>query len=174
MLVAALALAGVVYFASIVLGEKSSYAARVGSADQALAQAAAQARMHALVQDSVPERTRLEGLLGVGLLTAADAVEFAGKSAGVKLEVSDAAPEGTIVFPGKSAPLYAVGFVVGADGTFSALIRALELLQALPLPTTLESLDISRTPIGTGADVARVPWHLNARVRLLTSTKISI
>ena len=165
------AFCGVAFFAWIIAGERSRYAERTGSSDEALAQQTAQARLHALVSDSAQDRARLETLVGTDLLSAVNVIESVGKNSGVKLRVSGASPEGNATKTGQ-LQLYAVGFVVGADGSFSALMQTAKLLESLPLPVSIGDLDISRAPIGTDAS-AKATWHMNARIRLLTTTNIS-
>jgi hypothetical protein len=163
---------GVIFFASIILGEKASFAARAGESDQASLQQATDARMRALIHDSAASRARLEGLVQVDLLSAVDLIESIGKTTGVKLQVSDASPEAN--GSGKIATLHAVGFVVGAEGSFPSLMRTVELLETLPLPASIENIDISRTPIDTTPAGGSPPaWHMNLRIRLLTATTIS-
>ncbi len=173
LLAAIAAFAGLGWFAMAIGAERVAYEARTGSSDQVLATLAAQARMHALVTDSAPDRARLESLARVDLLAAVDIIESAGSAGGVKLQVSGASPEGDVGKKGDSSGLHAVSFSVSADGSFSALMHTVDLLQALPLLTTVESFDLSRVPIGTEADASKGAWHMSARVRLVTSSQIS-
>ena len=173
MLLVAIALwAGVGYFVHIVLGERDAYAVRIGAIDHAAQMQASSARMHALVQDSVKERERIEKLASVPLLAAVDAIEAVGKATGGKLQISGASPAG-IVQGEKGLVLHVVTFSVQSDGSFSSLMRTLELLESMPLPIVLDGIDIARPPLGTAAGDNAKDWHLNARIRLLTSADIS-
>lgn len=173
LVVAIAAWAGVGYFVHIVLGERDAYGARIGAIDHVAQMQAASARMHALVQDSAGERSRIEKLANVPLLVAVDAIEAVGKATGGKLQISGASPAGTVQ-GGKGLVLHAVTFLVQSDGSFSALMKTLEILESLPLPMVIYGIDIARSPLGTDAGGDSKPsWHLNVRIRLLTSADIS-
>ncbi len=139
---------GVGYFAHIVLGERDAYTSRVGTIDQAAQMQAASLRMHALVQDSVDERAKIEKLANVPLLSAVNAIESVGKITGGKLQISDASPARD-VRRDKGLVLHAVTFLVQSEGSFSTLVKTLELLESLPLPIAIDGLDIARPPLGT-------------------------
>lgn len=142
------------------------------SADQKLSLDAVAARTRALIQDTADARTELAALSNTDVLAAAKLIESVGVPAGVTVRVSDAAAEHPATVAGAGDhPLHAIGFTVESDGSFAALMRVVALLHTLPLPTSVEQLDLARAPDDGNGKTVR--WHLSARIRLLTSADIS-
>ena len=126
-------------------------------------------RTHALALDTAPQRAELKKLLDVDVVEAANTIESVGKAAGVSLKLGDALPETRPVSEGVT--LKAVGFVVEADGKFSALMRAATLLENLSLPSSITRLNIERAP--KTSDSAPGLWHMSVYIRVLTTSDIS-
>ena len=118
-----------------------------------------------------PSKTALDTATNVDLLTAINRIESAGKPVNVALHVRDASSESF----GKESkgPIHAIAFAVEADGTYSGIIKTVQLLESLPLPITVEQYDLSLTPVANSGGVpSRTPWHISIRVRLLTTSNI--
>lgn len=159
---------GVAFFAWTIMQHESEYAARREAAQQAVVREDARVRARALAQDTESARTHLEELLNVDVVSAVDVIETAGKAAKVAMELGGAESETNFSQP-QSGIVKAVGFGVSGQGTFPSLMHAIELFETLPLPSTLERFDLQYTPGG-----GKTPsWHLDARVRVLTTAQIS-
>jgi hypothetical protein len=169
---ALLAWVGVWFFAQAIAQDESDRAAAVAAAQESSAQTDSSVRMHALTQDTAQERAQLDALLNVDVVSAANMIEAAGTAAGAAVTLGDAVPENAPTSaPGGSA-IQAVGFIVDAQGTFPALMRAAELFETLPIPSTLTQLDIQQVPNPAGAGASN-QWHMSAYIRVLTTSNIS-
>lgn len=171
MLCLALIAVGLVgFFAWTISTDQTDRLAHAEKNRKAALEKASAIRTHALVRDTEKQRTELNTLLDVDVVSAAYMIEAVGKSAGVAIKLGDAVPE-NIPSSSGSMPLKAVGFVVEADGKFSALMRAMRLLETLPLPSTLTSFDIEHVPASAGSRSDQ--WHMNVSVHILTTSDIS-
>lgn len=135
-------------------------------AAQALEKSAAAARVSALVSQTAAERQELSARTQLDLLHVVDMIEAAGKDAGVSLNIGNASPlsGSRDALPGTLTP---VAFVVQADGAFSNLVRAVALLETLPLPVALGDVEWERESSASG----RRTWHLTAHLTVFTSTE---
>jgi hypothetical protein len=164
---------GVVYLHTYVVETATQYQVRASAARNSTAREAAQARIRALTTETAAKRASLSAFVQADPIAAAKAIESVGAAARISLKVSGASPE---VFPIPAAasahPLKAVGFVIEATGTFAGVMKALHLLETLPLPITMVQFDIAQVP--TDASQKGAPqWRLNARMRLLTDSTLS-
>jgi hypothetical protein len=160
----------VAYFAQAITAQEDARAAALEAQQQSSDAQSSSVRLHALAQDTEPDRTTLEGDLAVGIAPIANTLKNAGTSAGVDLTLSGALPE-PASSSGGSDSVGAVGFVVEGTGTFSALMRTVQLLETLPLPSSVQQLDIQQIPDPSGKPGET--WHLNANILVLTTSSIS-
>ena len=126
-------------------------------------------RTHALALDTATDGAKLKNLLDLDVVSVSNMIEEAGRSAGVKVKLGNAQPERGATSDGLT--IRAVGFIITADGKFSELLRAARLFEALPIPSSVTRLDIERAPASFGG--APSAWHLNAYIRVLTTSDIS-
>lgn len=143
--------------------QKNNYATLVANAN-AEAQTVAQAsRLHGLMNETKGERAALSGVISADVIALVDAVDAVGKTIGIDIQVSNVQPEA----PKKGAPAGApipVGFVVQAQGSYAQISRLIELLTALPIPSTVQQFELARS--GTS-------WGITVKVRALTASEIS-
>ncbi|OGG72829.1 hypothetical protein A3A38_02570 [Candidatus Kaiserbacteria bacterium RIFCSPLOWO2_01_FULL_53_17] len=115
------------------------------------------ARLRATIQDSEAERAALESVVRVPILEAVEAIESAGKKAGAaEVSIGNASPSA-----GMPAGVMAVSVVVNARGSFAALVRMLNVLETLPIPSTLEQFELEKVDSS---------WRLTARLRLIVAS----
>ena len=160
-----LAWVGVAYFASTISSDELARAAAIETMQQSSMKGASTVRTHALAQETQGERAMLDQLLSADVVGIANMIEAAGKAAGVKAKLGDAQFENT-PSADQGPKINAVGFVVQAEGKFSALMQATQLLESLPAPSSVQRLDIEKTP-------GSASWHMNAYIRVLTTADIS-
>jgi hypothetical protein len=165
--VAVCAWAGVGFFAWSIQGEESDRATALANAQQSSTAEFSSARMHAMAQDSAPERTALEGLLAGDVVTIVNMLEALGTTSGAKLKLSGALPETAPAGLPAGSSIQAVGFAIEADGKFAALMRVVQLLETLPVPSSVVRLDMQHTP---GAGDA---WHLSVYITVLMNSTSS-
>ncbi len=166
---AILAWAAVGLFAWTIQGDESAQAIDIQATQQSSTAQTSEIRMHALAQDTASNRSALSALLNVNIVSIVNMIQASGKANGVDAKVSNALPE-TLPF-NTSGPnaIGAVGFTVEATGIFSALIHVAQLLETLPIPSSLDELDIQETPSLTGTP-ATGEWQMNASVNVLTTS----
>jgi hypothetical protein len=161
------------YLHTYVVQTATQYQVRASAARNSSAREAAQARVRALTTETAVKRTALKEFVQADPIAAAKAIEAVGVTARIALKVSGASPEIIPISAAAAAhPLKAVGFVIEATGTFAGIMKALHLLETLPLPITLVQFDIAQVP--TDASQKGIPqWRLNARMRLFTDSNLS-
>ena len=170
LVVAFCAWGAVVYIAFSLQDQAASNANSTAQSEQQLDRIAYAQRLAALASDTKDERTRLESIVQPDIVAIVNVIEAAGKSVKVNATVSDALSEGgPQALPGGQS-LQTVAFVVQAQGSFASLMQLAALFEHLPLSSSVEQLELEHTP---SADTKVAPWHLAARIRVMT-TSISI
>lgn len=123
--------------------------------------------LHAELQETAAARAQLESLINVDPTTLGTTVAQAGKSAGINLQIQNAAPEASTA----NSPTQAFDFSVNGAGSFAQVLYALEFLETLPVPSSVQNFQLIHAPAGvSGASSA---WQLNAGVRIITAPTIS-
>ncbi len=143
--------------------------ARASDAKLALTKAnqiALNQRVQSLAATTDGERTRLNAILGVDLVTMINTIEAAGNSAGVQSKVSDAALSGTQPVQ-NGEPVRGVVFSVQASGSYAQVMRAAKLYEALPLLSTVDQMEIERVQSGESKTAV---WNMLVRIRVLTTS----
>jgi hypothetical protein len=164
----ALCVWGAVGYAALSIQDQASMSAsNAASSAQQVDKIAYAQRISALAADTQVERNQLDTLVGSGVVSIVNVIEAAGTSAHVNAQVSDAIPEGAAVGLPGGAQLQAVGFVVQAQGGFTALMQAVTLFEALPLPSSVEQVELQQA---TATDPhAALLWNMTVRIRVLTT-----
>lgn len=167
LLIALVAWCAVVWFALTISTQEADRTSNVQSAQDSSAKKASAARIHGLAQDTAQERAQLANVLNVDVVSVVAMIRAVGKAAGVNAKLSDALPEtAPATAPGAPA-IEAVGFVVQADGSFSALMHAAQLYETLPVPSSLQRLDIQAVPNLTAGKTPT--WHMSLYLRVLVN-----
>lgn len=117
---------------------------------------------HALVADSVSQRSALDTIVATDVVGIANDINAAGKSADTQTTIGSA----SAVDSSQAAGVNEVEFVVQSTGTFQQVWRAAQLFQTLPLPSGVSEIDFEQVP-DSGL------WQLTAHIDVLTSAQIS-
>lgn len=125
--------------------------------------------MRAALRETRAHREQLEELVQADVLTAASTIEAAGTAAGVKVTIGGAVSSSlsTREAPGE---LRSVAMAVEATGRLPALLQLVELFETLPFPAVIETLDFDM--VSDEAGKAPHDWRMNARIRVITTSKI--
>jgi hypothetical protein len=118
-------------------------------------------KLRALARETQEQRAALTALSSSDVVRMLDALDQLGADAGVDLKIGQAQ-----VVPAAD-PLRGVAFIVNAEGSFSAVLKAASLATSLPMPSRVDQLQFERLPGTSG-------WRLGARVRFITSENVSI
>jgi len=157
-------------FAWTIQGDEADRLLRTQTIQESESREATALRLHSIVQDTESERAQLDSLVTVDVVSVVDMLEETGKAAGVKVTVINVLPEGVAAIGAGNANIVATGFVIEAHGRFSALMHVLQLLETLPIPSTLGRLDIELVPNPSGSSST---WGMNAYIRVLTAEEVS-
>ena len=162
-------------FLSSIRVELDARGAQLAGAQDVTARENASMRLHALARNTKDLRAQLDGLAQIDVLGIANMVESVGKIAGVKIKIGGAL-SGTMNEPqnaGSVPALNSLRFVVTTEGSFSALMHTAALLESLPMLSSIEQLDLERTP-STGALESRsLIWRMTTNIRVLSAANIS-
>jgi len=157
----------VIFFAWTIEGEKDTLASSQTSAKAREEQQSRTTQLQSLVRETKDARAQLDALAHVDVVSMVDAIDMVGKDAGVYIQIGQAVPEAA-----KNSSVHAVNFGVSADGSFAALLRAVALLQTLPIPASFEQVQFSYTG-GESTPGTSASWHMSARIRILSTADIS-
>jgi hypothetical protein len=171
-----LAWGGVVFFAWDIADATTSRAADIENEQQTSNQQSVTAYMHATAQSTASGREDLDTLLAVDVVSAATMLQNVGKTTGVGVKLSSATPDTAPISAtaGTSAPqtpqIQAVEFSLQADGSFAALMRTEQLLETLPLASSVQRFDMQHVQT---SDAGNATWVMNVDIRFLTTAQIS-
>ena len=166
--VALMAWVGVFFFLLHIHAADDSTLKLIRTLQSARSSEESQSQMQSLIASTRDNRAHLQDLLSIDVITLANLVEGAGHDAGVDLQVSNATPEGQVqLSKGSPLTMSAVGFLVNAEGSFSHVLQALALLEALPIPSTIEDVTLVRS------EDTKSTWELHAHIRILTTLPVS-
>ena len=165
---AILAWGGVWYFMSAVQGAATVQAERVQLSRQMFTEESSSVRTHAIAIDTALERGQLNALIEKDIVEIAALLRGVGRTTGITVTLGGAVPENAPPTSSGQVPVHTVGFALEADGSFSSLMRTLELIETLPLASRIERLDMLRV---TGAGAPR--WHMSVYIRVLTTASNS-
>lgn len=140
----------------------TAYVARLQEAQHAMALNGSSARIHALAQDTALDRAQIDRSLTVDVVSTAVLLQHIGRTTGATVKLSDATQEP--VLTAGSAKLQPIGFLVQADGSFSSLMRTVQILSKLPLASSIERI---RLNVGKAEGKGSTPWHLELYLRVL-------
>ena len=168
--VCALALAlwaGLVVFALSIDARQAAVAAAIQAGTQDAARRASLSSAIALAAATAGERVKLEQVVNRDILTLSNLVGQAGQDAGVSLSVvgvtpgpGPTLPRGSVLHPSS------VIFSVKASGSFAQLMTTAALLEDLPVASTIESVQFSRS------DTPGV-WDMNMTIGVITGNSIN-
>ena len=167
-----LSIAGAVALAAgvglLALTVEKNTAARVAHALEEVQHSIRQAnkiRAHALARETRLDRDALDVLVTNDVLQMIGVIERVGTDAGVRIEIGQslAALPGTL-----EQPLNTVGFVVQADGSYAALLHAVELFHSLPYPSAVDQVQFEFAEDEGKAGV----WKLSVRLRFFTISEL--
>lgn len=152
--VAVLSWTGFGLFVQKITSDRAEYADALSRAEQDSVRGDSAARVRSTVESSVEERAALEKLFAISVLEAVEIVEQSVAAAGARdVVIEDASSSSS------EGDLSAVMLVVNANGSFAAVTRAVSLLETLPIPASLEGLEMEYV------DDTNL-WRLTARIKI--------
>lgn len=167
LLLAMLGWTAVWYAGNQILEDAAARASTASSAQTQSDRAAYTRRVASLVSETRSERDVLEKVSGMNIVSIVTLIESVGARTGISVKVNNAQPQGGAVsLPGGSLSKFV--FAIEADGSFAQIMRTVQSLEDLPLPSSVEQLEIMKNnSSGSGNDRG---WHLNARISVFTTS----
>lgn len=128
--------------------------------------------MHGTVSRSADERAQLDVLTTIDPASLANMIDSAGTTAGVDLTISNTSAENVSSVGGKTFE-QGFSFLATSQGSFASVIHAASLLESLPVPSSVQVINLTHlqtSPGKTGSDPA---WQMNAQVQILSASNAS-
>ena len=161
------------YFMYVIMMGESMRADTTAVNVTQLAHNAQLSRVGALALKTAGDRARLASLVQVNPVSLVSAIQTSGNAIGSSIQISNASSANLPVpLSTKGVDLAAFSFTAQTKGAFPSLIRTLELLETLPVPSSVQAINIARVPTLPGTTVSD-PWHIEVQVHVLTTARIS-
>jgi hypothetical protein len=156
---------GVGYFTYAISSAEALHASRELNLEAETLKQETTLRLHSLARETKEERQKLEDIAGPGIIAILDAVEAAGKDAGVNITFGRALGGET---EGAST-VRSAALAIEAQGSFAQVVRIAALLESLPVPSRVKEVRFEKLE---GAP-AEAPWRAVAEVQFITTADIS-
>ncbi|MCR4281192.1 MAG: hypothetical protein NUV88_02580 [Candidatus Kaiserbacteria bacterium] len=162
-------------FAWNIWNEEASIRSNTNNAETVTERQSASLRLHSLARETKSARDRLDSLTGSEVLGIANIIEGIGKSTGVAVTISGAiqsspAPKSKTT----SSILHPIILIIEAEGSFASLMHTAELLENLPILSSLQSLELDYTQNYSGSvKTKKQVWRLSARIQIMTTANVS-
>ncbi|MBI5003839.1 hypothetical protein HZC00_01975 [Candidatus Kaiserbacteria bacterium] len=163
--------AGVGFFVNHIQDKRIAYTARMAEAAQQANVAADAAKLRILANNNSERAAKLDTIMSSDVPMIVEMIKSVGTVAGVPVKISGALPTSV---PKNQKGVQAVAFILESTGSFSAMMRVLALFESLPLPSSIEIVDLSREGQGAGVSShVSQSWHLNLKLRVITTATVS-
>jgi hypothetical protein len=175
LLIAIVAWIGVGLFAVTILSDAASHDANARETSSSLTTISRASALRSLAADTADGRTQLNAIVAVDPASLANTVTSVGQAAGVTITITDANSVSSPVVaqasgPGVSTPIQAFSITANATGSFASLMYAASLLESLPLPSSIQELQLAASAPDT--QTGKVSWQLNAQIHIITASNI--
>lgn len=158
------------YFSWFIRSERMTYTDRIAEVAQESGKIAADARLHALASGSMERSAKLDTIFAPEVSSIIGTIRSVGISAGVPIKINAALPA---LMPKSQKDIHAVAFVIESSGSFATMMQVLALFETLPIPSSIEVVDLSQSSQSVpNARVAR-PWNMSIKLRVLTTAPVS-
>ncbi|MBI2030344.1 hypothetical protein HYT05_01865 [Candidatus Kaiserbacteria bacterium] len=162
---------GVGFFANHIQDKRIAYTARTAEAAKQANVAVDAAKLRILANNNIERASKLDTIMSSDVPMIVDVIKSVGTAAGVPIKISGALPTSV---PKNQKGVQAVAFILESSGSFSSMMRVLALFESLPLPSSIEIIDLSREGQGGGASSRPLQtWHLNLKLRVITTATVS-
>lgn len=168
LLIALSALSGAAYLSYDVLAEARVRAQIATDAEQMVTRRAYNERLRSLAAETEESRARLDAIAGHDVVSIVDMIEGVGEATGVVMRVSSALSGGDGTDLPGGTTLRPVVFVLEAEGSYAEVNHAILLLEAMPLPSSIDQIALQR-----GSEEGTTRWFASIRFRVHTTTNIS-
>jgi len=163
-------------FAWNIWSEKASISSSTSDSETATERQSASLRLRSLVRETKSARDRLNSLTGSEVLGIANIIEGVGKSTGMAVTIIGATQSPPSQKSKVPAPiLHPIVFIVEAEGSFASIMHTAQLLENLPIPSSLQSLELNYTQnYSDSVKTKKQAWRLSARIQVMTTANVSL
>ena len=162
---------GVAYFVSVIFSEESAHALKTADAQLESEQQAAMIRLHALARETKNDRESLAEIARADAIEIVQTIEAAGRDAAIPIEIGQAL---TAPSRGTVSSLHSIDFIVDMEGTFSAVLHAISLLESLSIPSLISDMQFEQVPAMPNASKKSSAhrWRAVVHMRFLTTVEV--
>lgn len=161
----------VAWFAYLIQTGQAQYATRVQAELNQSDQTSSDALIHILARSNTTRAESLDVLVGADVTTIINTIRSVGVASGVTVKINAALPGN---MPKNQKDIHAVAFVIESTGSFAQLMHTLALFESLPLPSSVDTVDVSQVTDGsTGSGRGVSPWRMNLKLQVLTTVPVS-
>jgi hypothetical protein len=168
--IAILAWAGVGFFAYTIQQLELIHVKNIVETAISGEQNAQASSLHALSLSTEPLRMQLNTLVQVDPASLGGMIQSVGKRVGAGVQITNVVSEGTTAVQG-TVITQTFGFNLTAQGSFSTVMRIITLLEAFPVPSSLNRIDLVWVPGSVGAREGL--WQMTAHMQVVTASTIS-
>jgi hypothetical protein len=161
----------VAFFLFVIVQMQSERAQYIEDAAAANLQQGQTAQLRILARETESDRASLDAIANVDVVSAVNFIESV-QASGTVVHVTEAQPV-KIAVKANTQQMNVIDLSTHAEGSFSSLMRVAQLLETLPLATTVQEVDVSRAPVNPGAKSTAATWSLNMRLRFYTTATLS-
>lgn len=162
-------------FAWNIWSEEASISSNTNSAEAITERQSVSLRLRSLTRETKSARDRLDSLAGSEVLGIANIIEGVGKSTGVPVKISGAIQSSPSPKAKTPAPiLHPIVLIVEAEGSFASLMHTAQLLENLPILSSLQSLELDYVQnYSDSVKTKKQVWRLSARIQVMTTSNVS-
>lgn len=172
LLIAIVAWVGVGFFAVTIQAAAASDSLHMKELSSSSIQTSRISSLQKLVSETADDRATLNTIALVNPASLADTITNAGSSAGVAIDISDANSANGPSINGAPAA-HAFSFIASATGSFASVMYAMTLLQSLPVPSSIQQIQLISAPTTAGAAAVKPSWQMDAQINVVTASDIS-
>ena len=172
--VALCAWAAVGFLAQTIQSKTASHHKHAADSLYSSSQASRMSALQSLVGTTAKDRASLSAIAVVDPASLSDMVTNAGVSMGIPISITDANSLTGVPVASTGAagalPIQAFTFVANASGNFASMIYVESLLESLPVPSSIQHLNLSNVVTQPGAVQGKLSWQLNAQIKVVTAS----
>lgn len=156
-------------FAWEIVEEESARDSNLAQTQQEGVEQATLLRVRALARETERERALLDEIADRDIVEVLSIVEGVSRDAGIPVKIGESLSANA---SDSSAELRNASLVVEAQGSFPQVIRAIGLLETLPLPSSIVELHLEELPAGANTKTKTPQWRAVVRLTILTSANL--
>ena len=146
---------------------QSEREAQMVETERATLEQSAALRLHALARETKEARETLERIADMDVVEILDVIEGVARDSKIPIQIGQALSEPA----SGSSPIRAVSFMIQVQGSFAEVLRAMALLESLPIASSVAEIHLERLPEATRS--GRALWRGALRVRFFTTADIA-